>query len=72
MADTEAVYLTAAEVARLLGCELSHVLVWATYGRRVNDQAVVLEMTHVGTRCRFTTEAVAAFKAACRGDGPAA
>ena len=32
----------------------------------MNDQTVVLETTHVGTRCRFTRDAVAAFKAACR------
>jgi hypothetical protein len=66
--DAEPVYLTATEAARLLGCDPAQVLVWATWGRRVNDQTVVLEMTHVGTRCRFTKDAVAAFKAACRGE----
>jgi hypothetical protein len=62
------VYLTATDAARLLGCEPAQVLVWATWGRRVGNETVVLEMTHVGTSCRFTTDAVAAFKAACRGD----
>ena len=69
MTDAEPVYLTATAAARLLGCEPAQVLVWATWGRRVHDQTVVLEMTHVGTRCRFTPDAVAAFRAAGRGDG---
>jgi hypothetical protein len=67
--DAEPVYLTATDAARLLNCEPAQVLVWATWGRRVGNETVVLEMTHVGTSCRFTTDAVAAFKAACRGEG---
>ena len=71
MGDHEPDYLTAADAARLLGCAPAQVLVWATWGCRVGDRSVVLEMTHVGARCRFTRAAVAAFKTACRGGNPA-